>query len=737
VKKNLFILLILAAVLTLAGCPAETEGRVNISDSKGLRGIISGVVYDAFTAQPISGVTVNLGTNSIKTDKNGAYAFKDIPEGIYTVSFYKDDYTFRSRNVKVDVFTKYKTDDPYLEYAAFNSQIAAFQTWVAGKSSEGKIPGYETAATGNNTWEWTYQDGVWITGDGAKVTYTGDGKFEVVDELLKVDADYSYGIPMYVTGLYPLIGSFKGKLMVYTIPYDRRFDVKLSDAVPASKVEIWFESANPLTVGGDIPTHPDTITTPPWDGNEDNQGSITEVTGVRYGPAETKKDGTFKLDKLPAGTELKLRINGFTQDGFYYSNATTVYSYTGTGNGNLNEFSVTPKSNGTVDLGDLYVFSVGSYAVVTDFDLGTPAAPKGPRDALNVTFNKPIDQAGLTATIFFPVDNNAYNINPGTDGVYLNLAVSVEGQVVTLKPSLDASGSLPILPRSINGSLPAGYLRIKGYATDGSEIIAASDDGTATLPKNGLRVYTREKLRFIGFEEAPADIPASRGMISAKAVKLSFTKPLHSYADIKWGNDQADYTVSGNDIFVWTDRLQRDNPKNLVFKVYAKDDVEDSVDNGTGTDTKYELAKLYTRLELASVPFYNARVPFIPYDLDSTQDDNFPTTGTVSVTFTRAIPTGARVFAQLGTTGGYDQGTYTSPSPPDYSMTTTFSGATVTIPAPAAGLQPGTAYYVSVIVIADNGEVLFNNDDLNRYTAKGHQLVKVDQDNITFNTAAP
>jgi len=281
VRKKLFLFLFLAAVIALAGCPTESKSSVNLKKSSGVRGIISGVVYDTLTAKPIGGVTVNLGTYSIKTNGNGAYAFNDIPPGKYTISFSKGDYTFRTRNVEVNA-EEYKDTDPYFEKEALFTQLEALKTWAESK----KIPNYNTTSTGNS-WEWTYQDGVWITGDGAKVTYT-NGQFEIKE--IKLEADYTYGVPVYITGLSPLIGSFKGKLLVYKIPDTRRLDISLSDATPANNIEIWFVDTDSYVLGSTVN-----------DALEENDSDKTKPpNGVAYGPVRTNKalhktDFTIKM----------------------------------------------------------------------------------------------------------------------------------------------------------------------------------------------------------------------------------------------------------------------------------------------------------------------------------------------------------------------------------------------------------------------------------------------------------
>jgi hypothetical protein len=57
------------------------------------KGTLSGVVTDATTGYPLSGVTVNLGGATTTTDSGGNYGFSNITPGTYTVTFSKSGYT--------------------------------------------------------------------------------------------------------------------------------------------------------------------------------------------------------------------------------------------------------------------------------------------------------------------------------------------------------------------------------------------------------------------------------------------------------------------------------------------------------------------------------------------------------------------------------------------------------------------------------------------------------------------
>lgn len=51
-----------------------------------------GVVTDAETGTPLSGVKVTIGTLVVNTDSSGAYGFEGLLPGSYTITFEKDGY---------------------------------------------------------------------------------------------------------------------------------------------------------------------------------------------------------------------------------------------------------------------------------------------------------------------------------------------------------------------------------------------------------------------------------------------------------------------------------------------------------------------------------------------------------------------------------------------------------------------------------------------------------------------
>jgi len=58
---------------------------------------LSGVVTDADTGSPLSGVKVSIDGLATYTNSSGVYAFEGLTPGSYTVTFEKDDYYTETR----------------------------------------------------------------------------------------------------------------------------------------------------------------------------------------------------------------------------------------------------------------------------------------------------------------------------------------------------------------------------------------------------------------------------------------------------------------------------------------------------------------------------------------------------------------------------------------------------------------------------------------------------------------
>ena len=83
----LFTLLVLALAMFVA-CNNEPAS----SGSGSLTCTLNGIVYDAETLMPVKGASVDIGTQSDTTDKNGCFALENVAPGSYTISIVKDGY---------------------------------------------------------------------------------------------------------------------------------------------------------------------------------------------------------------------------------------------------------------------------------------------------------------------------------------------------------------------------------------------------------------------------------------------------------------------------------------------------------------------------------------------------------------------------------------------------------------------------------------------------------------------
>lgn len=63
---------------------------------------LNGVVYDSLANMPVEGAQVDIGTQAVKTDKNGCFALENVAPGSYTISIVKEGYEMETRDVLVD-----------------------------------------------------------------------------------------------------------------------------------------------------------------------------------------------------------------------------------------------------------------------------------------------------------------------------------------------------------------------------------------------------------------------------------------------------------------------------------------------------------------------------------------------------------------------------------------------------------------------------------------------------------
>jgi hypothetical protein len=664
--------LLLAAVLVLAGCP-EPTGSEAASAGRGVLGQISGVVFDKITAQPLEGVTVEIYGSSQRTttDKGGAYLLKDvIPGADYSLSFSKDGYRFTVRTgVDVDA-TAYKTDDPFGEWEALQDQLQALQDWATNSN----VP----VAPGDS---WTYTEGgVWIDGSGTAVTIQNDhGEFKVVE--IKMDYTYRKGIGIDLTGLTPLSGAIKGQIKLFKVTDGDKLNVAMADAVPIEKgIQVWLKEAA-LDIDGD--------------GNDD--------ADVLYGPVSTGDNGSFEFTGLPVETALTLVTNGFsTADGYSYTANATAYVWDGTAaefaQANALTALNTSKANQHTNVGDIYFFTAGNYALISESSTGSIAQPISRSGSIALSFSKPINPGTFSATL------NYGNATIADGGVSLSAAWSADAKQVTLTANIPSTGIIPGFPYSDDGTLAVGALQISGKATDGSSIFA-DNTNSATV---GIPVYTAEGVKLIGVDVAPASVPSSRAAaLTSQAVKLTFSKPLNTTTSkFNWNNNGlADFTFADGDatVYVWTDLLP-DGGADLVCDFTAKADPFDTGTKTIGNGNEFTKAPTQQKLILESTNIYDAR-------LDLTQkvtgEANFPVNGDIELKFSRVIPSTAVIRATLSTT---QPNTISAATISPIAIAISGTGTNTLKINPASNLYGDHAYYLAVD-ITNGTEVIFSSVD--------------------------
>ena len=674
----LFILL--AAGLLTAGCEQATDPDP-VPRGEGVLGQLYGVVVDSVTGEPLEGVDVTVALRdpplSAVTDAKGAYLIKDVPPGtnhtlIYTKAGGAVKYRFHTvENVTVDP-EQYKKDDPFAEYDVLKGQLPALLL-------------SEAVATAGGTVNLSFTNGVWVTENGAGIQ-VADGVVTGV----KLNYTYRFGQGLSVVRLAPLTGGIKGtiKLFKAVADMDALKSVKVQDAVPAASTEFWLKE-------------------------EELNSKNT------YGPFTTDATGLIDAKDLPVGTAMTLTTNGFfTSDGYFYKGLSLPYIFDGSAFTAIAADFFTPPQKGQAQLPPMYLFAEPDYALVTAFTAGTSAVPLAARNGeITLEFTKAIDPATFKADLVY--DNGP---SSGPSGTVPLLATWITATKVTLKGGQVSGGFIAGFPYSGNGSQPVGRLDISGKATDGS-IIFAENGGDAT---KGLPVFTEEGLK-AELDLAPTDIPPSRIAISGEAVKLTFNKAVDpNNASFKWGSNNADYKFADDkkSVFIWTDRLSTTGSGSTLFWVVCAAGDPRDVANSNTSET-FTKAPVNQPLTLESTNIYNGRADRGP--ISSTTEANFPVNGNITLTFTRAIPTTAKVRAALKK----------SSVPSTFSDSLTlqsiaFSGKTVTID-PFVDLEANGTYYLR-LEITDGMETLFDDNSLSTYSG---MVIVGSSPSIQFGTFKP
>lgn len=87
-KTRNFILLVLLALTVFMFAACKNEPAVNPEEGTTL----TGVVFDKVTNQPLEGALVSIATASTRTDESGSFAFRNLGDGVYSVSISLEGY---------------------------------------------------------------------------------------------------------------------------------------------------------------------------------------------------------------------------------------------------------------------------------------------------------------------------------------------------------------------------------------------------------------------------------------------------------------------------------------------------------------------------------------------------------------------------------------------------------------------------------------------------------------------
>ena len=87
-KARNFILLVLLALTVFMFAACKNEPAVNPEEGTTL----TGVVFDKVTNQPLEGALVSIATASTRTDESGSFAFRNLGDGVYSVSISLEGY---------------------------------------------------------------------------------------------------------------------------------------------------------------------------------------------------------------------------------------------------------------------------------------------------------------------------------------------------------------------------------------------------------------------------------------------------------------------------------------------------------------------------------------------------------------------------------------------------------------------------------------------------------------------
>jgi len=210
----------------------------------------------------------------------------------------------------------------------------------------------------------------------------------------------------------------------------------------------------------------------------------------------------------------------------------------------------------------------------------------------------------ITLTFSRPIAVETFGVNYSGTGFYLVQNWTGNTQVDLTLSSTSTNGAI-LFPYSNNVGTPIGSFTISGYT---------ADDKTNINPNSSsIYVYTVEKLRLVSVDPdatAPtgatpnvANVPSKSIYVTpGKVIKLTFNKPIENLkSNFYWNSSlvvmdtATSFKVSGNDVYVDTGALVKNEVKVLRYTVYSASDLNDTITgavDGNGFEIKDTLVKL-------------------------------------------------------------------------------------------------------------------------------------------------
>lgn len=379
----------LVSLVALTGCNNATTAAAGGNYSA--TGQIFGYVTDT-KGEPLSGVTIALGNQTTTTNANGAFALTGVPVnatqnsagGIteatnttndkqkYVLTATKDGYLSNKLDNIYVVETTDKSDAKLLLDAA-----AADVKAILLKFAEQGGAGITTVSSSVAT------DGILMNTQNTNETFKpiSDAEATLLDKYLTLSKTYES--TFVTTTLTPCNAWFEGTLKVTKSPEKN----KTTDAASIK--------AAPEGVKVKLVT-------------EDNDAAKRYVF-----EATTNNEGKFKFEKLPAGKNLTLKVEGFeatfgegdSKETYYYSlvdgaaTGTAAILYDGEdAQEDTNTINLEENSSAKYKA-DILLYSQPAKIIVTATNLlqKTVVAPLALNTPVTVTFNKPMDYVKLAS----------------------------------------------------------------------------------------------------------------------------------------------------------------------------------------------------------------------------------------------------------------------------------------------------------------------------------------------------